>query len=188
MKSEREALIKSFPLYYKIKMGVGMFNGIYINVYAEFFIEIFYYCFTKLKHFHDAEDCSQEVFLVLWEKCTKIDFEDNIRGWLYAAADRIIQNFKFKNAKHLYDKPLDEISDVIIAENPFENLNSEADVDKALDSLNPVDQKLIINHYLYGKTSVELASEFHISPEAMRQRIGRARNRLAENLKSEIVG
>ena len=68
----------------------------------QFYAEILRYCQNKLPNdIHGAEDCTQDVFLLLYQKRDEIDFNQNIRGWLYASADRIISNYQKKQSRIL---------------------------------------------------------------------------------------
>ena len=73
-----------------------------IHVTEQYYTEILRYCQNKLPNdIHGAEDCTQEVFLLLYQKREEIDFNQNIRGWLYASADRIISNYQKKQSRIL---------------------------------------------------------------------------------------
>ena len=68
----------------------------------QYYAEILRYCQNKLPNdIHGAEDCTQDVFLLLYQKRDEIDFNQNIRGWLYASADRIISNYQKKQSRIL---------------------------------------------------------------------------------------
>ena len=68
----------------------------------QYYAEILRYCQNKLPNdIHGAEDCTQDVFLLLYQKRDEIDFNQNIRGWLYATADRIISNYQKKQSRIL---------------------------------------------------------------------------------------
>ena len=70
------------------------------NITKQYYDSIKAYCHARLPDdFHGAEDCTQEVFLLLFEKRDTLDFSGNIRGWLYAAADRILQNYGRKQSR-----------------------------------------------------------------------------------------
>ena len=67
-----------------------------------YYRSILRYCLQLLgQDMHSADDCTQETFLLFWEKRNELDFNDNIRGWLYAAADRICRDYRKKEAKRL---------------------------------------------------------------------------------------
>ena len=50
-----------------------------------------------------AEDCTQEVFLLLFQKREKLDFTEKLRSWLYQSAQRICKNYKKKHNLNTVD-------------------------------------------------------------------------------------
>lgn len=58
-----------------------------------YYQSIYNYCLSRLEDIHSAQDCTQEVFLVLYRKKDTLEI-DNIRAWLYRTADNIIKNYK----------------------------------------------------------------------------------------------
>ena len=67
------------------------------KIINKYYYEILRYCKAHFQgDVYAAEDCTQEVFLLFLEKIDELDLSDNIRGWLHAAADRIILSYKRK--------------------------------------------------------------------------------------------
>ena len=58
-----------------------------------------------------AEDCTQEVFLLLFQKREKLDFTEKLRSWLYESAQRICKNYKKKHS--LNDADIDDYAEQI---------------------------------------------------------------------------
>ena len=64
------------------------------NAAEKYHQAIYRYCLGLLNgDVSAAEDCTQEVFLLLLEKKDSLDFDVNIRGWLYASANRIVKDY-----------------------------------------------------------------------------------------------
>ena len=62
-----------------------------------YYREIFRYCYNRLYgDFHAAEDCTQEVMLVLYKKVNTLDMSKEIRSWLYSVADKKIKTYQRK--------------------------------------------------------------------------------------------
>lgn len=158
-------------------------SNIYNEIVNMYYPRIYYYCLNQKLNPQDAEDCTQEVFLILWRKFNSINHEENIRGWLYATSDVIIKRHRSKNKKNLNNKNFDDLPDDIFSLNPFDSLNTGIELNEVLAALNPDDRKLISDYYVYGKTCVELAVELKTTAEAVRQRLNRARNRFFVRLK-----
>ena len=61
-----------------------------------YYKEIFNYCYNRLGDFHAAEDCTQEVMLVLYKKVNTLDMSKDILTWLYSVADKEIKSYQRK--------------------------------------------------------------------------------------------
>lgn len=76
----------------------------YENTYEEitrrYYQAIYNYCQVRLKDEYAAEDCTQDVFLLLYRKMNKIKLSENIRAWLYRTADNVIKNHRRKIKNH----------------------------------------------------------------------------------------
>ena len=75
-----------------------MENDILIKIIEEYYQSIYNYCYAKLNFNHtNAEDSTQEVFLILMKKQKKLNLSDNIKIWLYKTADNVVKAYKRKN-------------------------------------------------------------------------------------------
>lgn len=60
----------------------------YDEIVDKYYNEIYNYCCTKLNFNRTAaEDVTQEVFFALYKKLDRLKLSENIRIWLYRAAD-----------------------------------------------------------------------------------------------------
>lgn len=135
------------------------------------------YCCMKLGgDVAGAEDCTQEVFLALHRKRALVR-DENITGWLYAAADREVKTYRRKNPPHLSDADIPEPSV------PPEVERSAS----PLDGLGETDRRLMAAYY-GGADRTALAAEYGLSRDALYQRVHRLRQKLrgqAPNRKGE---
>lgn len=58
---------------------------------------------------HAAEDCTQEVFLILYQKVNSLDMTKDIRSWLYRTADHVIKAYI---RKHPEAVDIDSVSEL----------------------------------------------------------------------------
>ena len=163
------------------------FNKIYNAAYSEYYHEIYYYCLKKHMSVQDAEDCTQEVFLVFWRKLAGMNLVESVSSWLFATADMVVKRCKSQNNKYAINENLENVPEHFLVCNPFENVNTEIELDDMLTVLKPEDRKILTEYYRYGKTTAEFSKELSISEDAVRRRIGRARNKIAESLQSENI-
>ena len=78
------------------------------HLIKSYYKEIFNYCYNRLYgDFHAAEDCIQEVMLVLYRKVNALDMTKDILAWLYSVADKEI---KTDQRKKVHTVDIDTIS------------------------------------------------------------------------------
>lgn len=76
-------------------------NSIYKDIVKKYYREIFNYCYVKLRYNkQDAEECTQETFMILLKKWKSLSSIDNIRGWLYRTSDNVMKNYNRKANRH----------------------------------------------------------------------------------------
>ena len=142
------------------------------------YIGIFHYCMLRLGNdIYGAEECTQDVFLLLWEKKNHLDLDENIRGWLYAAADRVIKDFQRRKLTSLeiMTDNFDVISDISVDL----TLDDKMPVYDVLDALTEEEYTLLRKYYsIEHGTRNELAKELGISLNALYQRIHNIKNKL----------
>ena len=68
------------------------------SIIQEQYPHILKYC-CKCLHgdIHAAQDCTQDVFLLLYRKINSLDMTKDIRPWLYRSADRVVKAYQRKN-------------------------------------------------------------------------------------------
>jgi RNA polymerase sigma factor (sigma-70 family) len=147
---------------------------------------------SKLHNFHDAEDVTQNVFIKAFQKLHTLRRWDSFLSWLCSITYNLC-------SKHIRSKVRRPDGDFIEDQNPAdldtsyvnsyrnalvsESLNemNEA-ISKALESLPENYQQVITLHYFNNMDSVQIAKFLGISPEAVRQRLTRARSELKEGV------
>ena len=142
-------------------------SEIYDKIVHEYHQEILNFCYSRLNNYQAAEDCTQEVFFVLFKKMKLLNLSLNIRSWLYSAAIREIKAYRRKNPdmldiNEIPEQPSDEI-----------NLNDL----NIFDELNE-DEKNLISDYYSGLKTFEIAKKYGISTSAVYVRVFRIKQKL----------
>jgi len=150
----------------------------YENTYEEitrrYYQAIYNYCQVRLKDGYAAEDCTQDVFLLLYRKMNKLKLSENIRAWLYRTADRIIKNYRKNQSKDI-SIDNDETNDLSITDKynedvPFENV------------LNSDERKLITAYYIDGIDIKALSKMFGKNEGAIYKRLQRIKRKIEESM------
>lgn len=138
----------------------------------EYYAEILRYCAAKLnRDTSGAEDCTQEVFCLLVKKADSLNIAKDIRPWLYAAADRIILQYK---RKHPETVPLESI--------PEDRLTTDFPYNDTLSSVLDEEEIRLLKAYFGGADKAKLAARYGLSTAALYMRILRLKEKLRKNL------
>lgn len=139
--------------------------------------EIFNYCFARLSYdHHSAEDCTQEVFVVFFSKHKKLEDSENLRIWLYRAADNVIKTYWRKR----------RFTEISLEESP-EAMNMVGDEspdacesgESILNLLDSGERQIIEAYYDsdYGDRSAA-AKKLGLTLPALYQRVHKIKNKL----------
>ena len=144
---------------------------IYDYIVQKYYDNILNYCNMKLNHdIKAAEDCTQEVFLILAEKIDKLNLSISIQNWLYCIAKRRIKAYIHKHPPTVDIEELHEMPDY----------SSELDKDSILDELTD-DEKTLLKLYYGGEDKMKIASAYGITLSALHSRIRNIRKKLKNN-------
>lgn len=147
----------------------------YEKIVNDYYPVILSYCYMHLGNdIHAAEDCTQEVFLMLHIKIKQLNLSINIEGWLYAVADRKIREYRRKHPETVNIDTLPE---------QFEEPDFISQVsDSVLDTLNPKDRRLLEIYYS-GENRNRIAERLGLTTNALYLRVKRIRKKLWEEMK-----
>lgn len=146
----------------------------------KYYRAIYLYCLQLLNQdVLAAEDCTQDVFVLMIQKKDTLDFDQNIRGWLYAAADRICKDYRKREMKRtaLITASLDEITDI-------PDPNSPIEPDVMLSCLSDDEVQLLREYYSeqYGERML-LAEKYDMTHSQLGKKIYTIRKKLKKHLK-----
>ena len=149
------------------------------EIISQYYTEIYNYCYARMNFdAYAAEDCTQEVFVTLFRRIKDLD-DNNIRIWLYRAADNVMNTYRRKNISNdlsIEDSP--EVREA--ADNPFDEDAGES----ILDVLDDEEKKIVREYYSsdYGdKKSV--AKKLGLSVTSLYQKIHKIKNKLKHHKK-----
>ena len=153
----------------------------------------------KVGDFHIAEELTQDTFLKAYQKLGTLKNPNQFAGWLYVIADRLCI------AWHRKQKPpmesLETTSGEEIEESSYRHYEDEQRneasaeyrhgyIRNLLEKLPESERTVVTLHYL-GEMTCQAISEFlGVSPNTVKSRLQRARNRLKEheNMIQETLG
>ncbi len=139
---------------------------------------VFLIALSFTRNREDSEDIMQNVFLKLWKHREKLEDMAHIDKWLTRVAINECRSlFRFRRDTVSYE----EIEELCAA--PC--FSREQDLICVMMQL-PKDQRTVIHLYYYEELSVrEIAQYLHISENAVKKRLSRARYTLRTRLKED---
>ena len=147
-----------------------IFEDVY-NMYAK---DIRRFLFFKTQDLDKAEDILQEVFIKLWENCSKVDY-DKVKSYIYSIANnmflnevkhqKVVQNYRKYNQK----ESTNESPEFIMLEKEFmEKLES------TIDNLPKKQREVFLMNRIEKKKYKEIALHLDISLKAVEKRMHQA--------------
>ncbi len=165
-------------------------NKDFDSIYADFSRLVFWAAFNVVRSKETAEDITQSVFeRVIINQQKLSDMSDGqLKGWLYRVAVNLALDIKRK-AKH--ELPMDEpVSPNAQGRSPLpEDVLVQTEMSQilraAVDDLDDIHSEVIILHYFSRMTTREISESTGIREGTVKSRLVRARNLLAQRLKTE---
>ena len=153
----------------------------------------------KIGDFHIAEEITQDAFLRAYQKLGTLKNHDMFMGWLYVIASRLCADWFQKNSppeQSLEVTAMSEVNQVSYSQYVAEKQAAETDetrretVKQLLQKL-PESERTVITLYYLGEMTIKTISKFlGVSPNTVKSRLSRARNRLKkeENMIRQNLG
>ena len=141
----------------------------------------------KIGDFHIAQEITQDAFVTAYQKLATLTHHNRFAGWLYVITSNKCKMWLRKKRPHL--QSLDE-TDPIELEKMFyseytarqreeaANQNRRTVVRKLLNKLRESERTVVTMHYLAGLTCEEIGMFLGVSPNTVKSRLHRARERL----------
>lgn len=149
--------------------------------------------YLTLGNREEVDDLSQEVFVRVFRSLDRFEFDSSLYSWIYRIAVNLcIDEIRKKKIRKLI--PLDFLTERKLetekhsketATGSDELLQKEKKeiIRSALDKLSPIHRAVILLREYQDLSYGEIAKTLHISPQAVKSRIFRAREELRELLK-----
>lgn len=153
------------------------------------------YCRKNLIDATSAEECTQDVFAIYFEKATQIEIR-NPRAWLYRTADNYLHRYnqKFQKEKQeIFPLPdpegnAEHMEDIrFFYEEDFDRYLEESvdifkEVNRVLSGLSHDEQILYHQYYKENMSIKKLTELYQISSTAMKARLYRLKQHIFKNV------
>ena len=141
----------------------------------------------KIGDFHIAQEITQDAFLAAYQKLATLTHHNRFAGWLYVIVDRKCKNWHRKRKLALQSlentNPV-ELEEVFYSEYMTQqreeaaNKKRRATVQKLLSKLQESERTVVNLYYIAEMTCEDIGKFLGVSPNTVRSRLHRARNRL----------
>ena len=153
----------------------------------------------KIGDFHIAEELTQDVFLKAYKRLSTLKRPEQFPGWLYVIATRHCFSWLRKKqvpTRSLDAMSIDELEEVCYAEYEADRGETAAIeqrrelVKRLLKKLPESERTVVTLYYLAEMTGEEISQFLGVSPNTIRSRLHRARQRLEkeESIIQEVFG
>lgn len=137
--------------------------------YHEFYPALTHYSFQLTQSRPIAEEIASEAFVKTWRMHNKLNSYAGIKAYLYKIVHR--DSIEAISNEQKRDKSYRQLLPEINTETPFDNMvRSEVYrlIHTALKDLSPGSRKVMIMHYLDGKTTGEISRELKLHPSTIK--------------------
>lgn len=153
----------------------------YQQLYEQHYRNVFAYCLRRT-HRNDAADLAAEVFTVAWRRLDQVPAGEDALPWLYAVAFRVVSQHRRQSARRRtlpyrlwsMETPKTSGPELEVVRRYEHDL-----VIRASEALRPLDQEILRLTYWEELSSAHVALVTGSTEAAVRQRLHRARKRLA---------
>ena len=139
--------------------------------------------YRVLSNREDAEEVTQEVFVVLHRKLKDFRFESSLRTWIYRITVNRAINFARKTSMEKgklmkFQKEMDVLGDASKAMALGEEENHETKIQGLLEGINPEQRACMVLRNIEGLSYHEIAQTLKVNINTVRTRLKRAREKL----------
>ena len=159
---------------------------VFEQCYKDYRIKIFNYCLSRLEGSREkADDCTQETFIVFYNKLLDGEKFENPRAFIYRTADNFIKRQKQRTATELkYEIPLEKAAEIEAFDDEYASVLNQIDYDECakllLNKLDEEELKIYRLRYIENNKVEAIAEQLGISRPAASMRLLRLRNKIKE--------
>ncbi|WP_350290621.1 RNA polymerase sigma factor [uncultured Croceitalea sp.] len=159
-----------------------LFFGVLYDRYSKM---VYNKCYGFAKSKDEAEDLTQDVFLMLFVKLASFKGRSKFSTWLYSFTYNFCVNYVNRNKQRkMSDKsiPMDDAEYKLTEEVPDESIYElkASKLDKALQLIAPEEKSILLLKYQDGASIKELSEVLDLGESAVKMRLKRAKAKLLE--------
>lgn len=157
----------------------------FLQIWNDYHDEIYRYVISMLSDTGEAEECTQDVFLILWKLMQERTMY-NPRVWLYKIANHKALQRRTKKQENAFD--FDNMEYMLFDEEGFQSLDSGVDTEELYQSILKeltASERWLLRNY-ERRANKGTAEQLEIKSVALRQRYYRLRKKITAILKKAL--
>jgi RNA polymerase sigma-70 factor (ECF subfamily) len=140
-------------------------------------------CLRMTGNVSEAEDCTQEAFILAWNKLTKFRGDSAFSTWLHRIAVNAVLG-RIRKSKREHDR-IQAVADTQPARVAIDDSGELRDLAEAVDRLPEGARHVFVLHGVYGYSHDETAGMLDIATGTSKAQMHRARRLLVQQLKEQ---
>ena len=140
-------------------------------------------CLRMTGNVSEAEDCTQEAFILAWNKLTKFRGDSAFSTWLHRIAVNAVLG-RIRKSKREHDR-IQAVADAQPARSTSDDTGDLRDLAAAVDRLPEGARHVFVLHGVYGYSHDEAAAMLGIAAGTSKAQMHRARRLLAQQLEEQ---
>ena len=153
--------------------------------------KIYGLCLRMMGNPHDGEDAAQEAMLKIWQKLDQYRGESAFSTWVYRVAASICMDAIRKRSRqtqpsleNMKEQGFDPADSADTPEERVEKKEQQEDIQRAISSVPEQMRSVFILRDVHGLSVEETASALQIATGTVKSRLARAREKIADELRS----
>ena len=139
----------------------------------------------------DAQEVTQEVFLIIYHKLKKFRFESSFKTWIYRITVNTSINFvkRIRRTTNKMDAYEDEVAAKVLPNDVHKDIDKEHNnkiIEELLNAINPEQRACVVLRNIEGLSYQQIAQTLQININTVRSRLKRAREKLLALKKSGV--
>ena len=158
--------------------------------------KVYQFCYRFIGNEEDAADCSQEIFIKLYQRMDQFSFKSKFSTWLYRIMINTCQDvvkskaYRYRQKSVEIDRPEEDYAGIQVPadgssdpETTMHHKEVQACFQKALLKLKEVQRIVLIMRDVEGRSYEEIAHTTRLKAGTVRSTLARARYSMAQELK-----
>lgn len=149
----------------------------YTEIYARYSGLLYLHAYNKLRSREEAKDIIQDLFTVLWESRTQIDFKSSLSGYLYQSVkNRVIKLSAYKKVRTSYLDAIQGVksSETYTTDHLVRQNQLAAIIEKEIEALPDKMKEVFILSRKAGMSHKEIGKHLGIAEPTVKKHINHA--------------